>query len=51
MDNVSKGRSLKKKKKSPNQGRHGLLCQEKKVAKGGDKKLCKCWKEKLFTIK
>jgi hypothetical protein len=34
----------------PNQGRHGLLCQEKKVAKGDDKKLCKCWKQRLFTI-
>jgi hypothetical protein len=39
MDNVSKGRRLKK---CPNQGRHGLLCQEKKVAKGDEKNLCKC---------
>jgi hypothetical protein len=36
MDNVNKGRRLKK---CPNQGKHGLLFQEKKVTNSDDKKL------------
>ena len=39
-------------KECPNQGQHGLCFSKKgkKVAKGDDKKICKCWKQRLFTI-
>jgi hypothetical protein len=39
-------------KECSNQGRHGLRLPKKgkKVTKGDDKKICKCWKQRLFTI-
>jgi hypothetical protein len=46
MDNVIDGVGSEK---CPNQGRQGLLCQKRKVAKGDNKKLCKCWKKGLYN--
>jgi hypothetical protein len=37
-------------KKFPNQGRQGLLCQKRKVAKGDYIKLCKYGKQRFCTI-
>jgi hypothetical protein len=38
-------------KESPTKGDMGCVCQKgKKVAKGDEKKICKCWKQRLFTI-
>jgi hypothetical protein len=37
-------------KEFPNQGTHGFLCQKNKVAKDDDKKLYKCWKQRICTI-
>jgi hypothetical protein len=35
----------------PTKGDMGCILQEgKKVAKGDDKKICKCWKQRIFTI-
>jgi hypothetical protein len=39
-------------KECPNQGRKGLHFPKKgkKIAKGDEKKICKCWKQRIFTI-
>jgi hypothetical protein len=39
-------------KECPNQGRHGLHFPKKgkKVVKGGNKRRCKCWKQRIFTM-
>jgi hypothetical protein len=41
---------MKKESGCPNQGQHGLRCQENKVIKCDDKNLSKCWKQRLLQL-